>query len=127
MNDPSVVDCFENQLNTELSSSDEPEGTWHRLKMATIEAAKKTVGYKKNKRTDWFDSNTDEIQDLLRKKHDAYAKLQQNAQSFILNKTFQELKGITQRKLRHLRDRWWEDQANHLQHLADRNDKKVLW
>ena len=65
-----------------LRASDKPESTWHRLKMATIEAANKTIGYKKKKRTDWFDSNNDELQDLLRKKHDAYAKLQQIAQSF---------------------------------------------
>ena len=49
----------------ELRVPDEPEGTWHKLKMA-IEAAKKTIGYQKNKRTDWFDSNNDEMQDLLK-------------------------------------------------------------
>ena len=45
--------------------------------MAATEAAKKTVGFKKNKREDWFDSNDVEIQDLLNRKHAAHAKLQQ--------------------------------------------------
>ncbi|XP_062515838.1 uncharacterized protein LOC134191257 [Corticium candelabrum] len=107
----------------ELRASDEPEGTWHTLKMATIEAAKKAIGYKKNKRTDWFDSNNDEIQDLLRKKHDVFAKVQQNPRFLTLNKIFQELKRITRHKLRHLRDQWWGDRANHLRRLADRNDR----
>ena len=50
--DPSVVDCFKILVNMELRASDEPEGTWHRLKMAMIEEAKKTIGYKRI-RADW--------------------------------------------------------------------------
>ena len=92
--------------------------------MAATEAAKKTVGLKKNKREDWFDSNNVEIQDLLSRKHAAYTKLQQCPWSPKLKNNFQELKRKTQRELRRLQDQWWKDLANHLQHLADKNDKR---
>ena len=123
LNDPNVVECFENQLKEELRVSGEPLG-WNRLKVAATEAAKKTVGFKKNKREDWFDSYNVEIQDLLNRKHAAYAKLQQCPWSLKLKNSFQELKRKAQRELRRLRDQWWKDRANHLQHLADKNDKR---
>ena len=123
LNDPNVVECFENPLKEELRVSGKPLG-WNRLKVAATEAAKKTVRFKKNKREDWFDSNNVEIQDLLNRKHAAYAKLQQCPWSPKLKNNFQELKRKAQRELRRLRDQWWKDRANHLQHLADRNDKR---
>ena len=124
LNDPNIVTCFENQLKEELELSKEIEGSWNRLKTAATTAANKTIGLKKNKREDWFDNNNDEIQDLLEKKHAALAKLQQNPRSIELNRVFQELKRETQRTLRQLRDQWWEARANHLQNLADNNDKR---
>ena len=119
LNDPNVVECLENQLKEELRVSGELLG-WNRLKVAATEAAKKTVGLKKNKREDWFDSNNVEIQDPLNRKHAAYAKLQQCPWSPKLKNNFQELKRKAQRELRRLRDQWWKDRANH-QHLADKN------
>ena len=41
-----------------------------------------------------------------------------------LKNYFQELKRKAQRELQRLREQWWKDRANHLQHLADKNDNR---
>ena len=107
-------------------NSGDIEELWGGLKSAMYESAKESLGIRKRKTPDWFQDHDAEIEMLLADKN---AALQRNlAENSARSKAaFLSAKADLQRKMRAMKDSWWNAKAEELQKLAERKDFQGLF
>ena len=84
---------------------------------------------KKGKHHDWFDENDSEIQKLLDDKNSLHHKILASSGSYkaSLVLLWKEKKHLLQKKLRQMKNRWWDNLSTDIQSAFDRNDSKNMY
>ena len=103
------------------------EDLWKRFRDSILNVATEVLGFVERKHQDWFDENDEEIEPLLNAMHVAHRNFIGNKQSSVLKKAYLESKRSAQRRLRHMKNKWWEDKAAELQEAADKHNTKALF
>uniref|UniRef100_H3AQM2 Uncharacterized protein n=1 Tax=Latimeria chalumnae TaxID=7897 RepID=H3AQM2_LATCH len=124
LKDPIKRDLFHQCLNKKLKNSNQLQqesvsSIWGALKSTIISASVETLGFSTRKRQDWFDENDREIQELINRKCKAFCAWQNDINSKQKKLHHQRTKAEVQRRIRGMKNRWWEDKAKEIQHLAD--------
>ncbi|XP_063634609.1 uncharacterized protein LOC134805232 [Cydia splendana] len=99
------------------SSSAEPESVdvqWRAFATKLYEISSETIGKPPKQHKDWFDNSDPEIMCLVEQYRLA---LKSTTNTQVIRAAQRLLKA----KLREQKDKWWNEQANELQHLADTN------
>ena len=120
---------FEEAINNlpELDS----ENLWSEFREKVFQSASDCLGFKKRSSRDWFNESDDEISKLLKDKQDIHRKLlslgvDHSDYQRVLSE-FKEVKALAQRKIRQMKDAWWERVASDAQQAFDRNDTKSFY
>ena len=103
------------------------ENLWKSFRDSTLNVATDVLGFVKRKHQDWFDENDEEIEPLLSAMHAAHRDFIGSKQSPALKKTYLECKRAAQKRLRQMKNKWWEDKAAELQEAADTHNTKALF
>ncbi len=96
--------------------------TGQRYARLLYKAALEALGQLRTHHQDWFDSNSAEIQSLLKAKHEAHKALLSCPGSPTLITSFTAARAETQRALRIMENTWWVQKAQEIQNLADCNN-----
>ena len=94
---------------------------WTNLKRAIVQACDESLGNKKHQRSDWFDDNNIEVQELLTKTRRALLEYL-NCKTLARKDKHRKLKAEVQQRTRELKNEWWIRKSNEMQVLHDRND-----
>ena len=131
LSSPAKVEELMNRLDscTDTPGIDDQdlEKTWSEFRNATYSAAADVLGFVKRKHQDWFDENDQEIQVLLDDMHEAHRKFIADKTSSANRTAYLEIKRVTQKRLRAMKNSWWEEKAAALQDAADTNNTKGLF
>ncbi len=100
---------------------------WARLSSSLLEATVAAVGYSCKRHQDWFDDNSDEIHDLLKRKRSAQDAVVSNPSSVSMRARFAALRSEVQTTTRRLENDWWKGKAKEIQGFADTNDLHSLY
>ena len=102
------------------------ESFWAALRDTVYTTSADVLGFPKRSHQDWFDENDTEIQPLLDNLHSSH-KLWMNCKtSNSLKQSYLRLKAEVQRKLRAMKNAWWDKKSTELQEAADRKDSKAF-
>ena len=99
---------------------------WKSFRDSTLNVATDVLGFVKRKHQDWFDENDEDIEPLLSAMHAAHRDFIGSKQSPAL-KNYLECKRAAQKRLRQMKNKWWEDKAAELQEAADTHNTKALF
>uniref|UniRef100_H3AJS3 Endonuclease/exonuclease/phosphatase domain-containing protein n=1 Tax=Latimeria chalumnae TaxID=7897 RepID=H3AJS3_LATCH len=99
------------------------EDDWQALKETIHVACKESIGVITRRHQDWFDENNAEIKFLLDRKRKAFCDWQNHPTSSQKQGTFQQLKVEAQRKIREIKNKWWEEKAKKIQQF-DNHDMR---
>ena len=121
-----VQQALERDLNVGLSkfpfSADDIEGNWALFKDTIYETASETIGFPSHRHQDWFDENNSEIQDLIQKKRKLMQSTAGDPTSQSKQDALRSCKGLLQKKLRKMKNDWFEDRVRETQKWADTNN-----
>lgn len=125
---------LKSQLNTDNDTdgavndaTTDIENLWRTFRDTTIKVSTEVLGFVKRKHQDWFDENDAEIEPLLNSMHTAHRNYIGNKQSPTLKRVYLECKRATQKHLRHMKNKWWENKAAELQEAADKHNTKAVY
>ncbi|KAI8479295.1 hypothetical protein Bbelb_429670, partial [Branchiostoma belcheri] len=122
---------FVNQLRDSLEtvSLDDQniETSWKNLKDAIHSAALGTLGPISRNHKDWFDENSEEIQELLNKKHRLHRAYIIDTKDTSKKDAYTTIRNTIQGKLRKMRDTWLKNKADEIQCYADKHDLKKFY
>ena len=91
------------------------------MKETVLSVADGVLGRPSRKTPDWFLEIEERIQPLLDEKTRIYNRhLREN--SAATNIALREIKAKLQREIRAMKDKWWNEKAEELQEMADKND-----
>lgn len=127
LSSPSSRDLLRQLLADNLKKIPEESADWPALRQAIHSAASEALGQSRKHHQDWFDSNSAEIQTLLKIKHDAHKALLSCPGSPTLKATFNAARSATQRALRIMEDTWWVKKAEEIQRMADCNNSQGFY
>ena len=100
---------------------------WDQFKNVVNETAKSVLGPKQRTHQDWFDDNDEQTTQLLQEKNSAFITWQNDHSSQAKKDRYKHLKKQAQRKLREMKDAWWDRKAEEVQMYADtHNSKKFI-
>ena len=122
-----LVQAMDETFRTNSSTmSDDIEEMWNDFKTIMYTKAANVLGHPKCKNTDWFQEHDEEIQSLLAKKQKAHMQYlasdsQQNKMAFHL------VRAKAQKRIRKMKDDWWNSKSQELQRLADFHDYQGLF
>ena len=88
------------------------ENMWKSFHDSTLNVATDVLGFVKRKHQDWFEENDEEIEPLLSTMHAAHRDFIGSKQSLALKKTYLECKRAAQKRLRLMKNKWWEDKSS---------------
>ena len=100
---------------------------WDQFKNVVNETAKSVLGPEQRKHQDWFDDNDEQIAQLLQEKTSAFITWQNNHSSQSKKDRYKHLKKQAQRKLREMKDTWWDRKAEEVQMYADTHNSKKFF
>ena len=100
---------------------------WDQFKNVVNETAKSILGPKQRMHQDWFDDNDEQITQLLREKNSAFITWQNDHSSQAKKDRYKHLKKQAQRKLREMKDAWWDRKAEEVQMYADTHNSKKFF
>ena len=100
---------------------------WDQFKNVVNETAKSVLGPKQRIHQDWFDDNDEQITQLLREKNSAFITWQNDHSSQAKKDQYKHLKKQAQRKLREMKDAWWDRKAEEVQMYADTHNSKKFF
>lgn len=100
---------------------------WKSLSRGVYEAAKKSVGKPERKHQDWFNQNDSHLQELLKKRDQAYKRTLQAQTTRASTAAYKNARAELQRYTRKMKTNWWEQKAKDLQIAADRNDMREFY
>ena len=126
----STLEAFQNEINSQLSSSSSNPGTvedkWLHLKNALTQSAESVLGFRMRSHQDWFDENDDSITDLINRKNQAHSEWVRCG-TLASKQRFKALQATVQRELRNMEDEWWNKKADEIQAYADTGNSKELF
>ncbi len=122
LNSHTTKDTLRQLLAENLNKIPEESTDWPALRQAIYKAALEALGQLRTHHQDWFDSNSAEIQSLLKAKHEAHKALLSCPGSPTLITSFTAARAETQRALRIMENTWWVQKAQEIQNLADCNN-----
>ena len=104
----------------------EVEQMWTPMKETVLSAADRVLGWQPRKTPDWFLKSEERIQPLLDEKMRIYNRhLREN--SAATNIAFREIKAKLQREIWAMKDKWWNEKAEEVQEMADKNDSHSVF
>ncbi|KAI4814263.1 hypothetical protein KUCAC02_003465 [Chaenocephalus aceratus] len=110
-------------MELSLSSSENTmDQKWNSISSALYEAAAQTIGYKSKNHQDWFDENSETINDLLKDMHRAHRATLKSPSSSSTRQQWQRICREVQRATRVMQNEWWTKKAYEIQSFADKND-----
>ena len=125
LNEPSVQQKLEQELNSALNSSpaldESPNELWSKLSKDIYEAASKALGYTKKQNSDWFNESDHEIKAALKTRNHALKVKLSNPSDDNIRK-LRDTRAKLQRDLRKMEDDWWLHKAEEMQKHADENN-----
>ena len=100
---------------------------WDQFKDFVNKTAKSILGPKLRIRQDWFEDNDEQITQLLREKKNAFVTWQNDHSSQAKRDGYKHLEKLAQRKLREMKDTWWDRKAEEVQMYADTQKSKNVF
>ncbi|XP_069796776.1 uncharacterized protein [Narcine bancroftii] len=88
-----------------------PETLWDQLKTTILQSTEEVLGFSSRKNKDWFDENSQEIQELLAKKRAAHQAHLTKPSCPEKKQAFHRACSHLQRKLREIQNEWWTSLA----------------
>ena len=100
---------------------------WDAISTSLFSTTESVFGNSQRRHQDWFDSNNNEIQDLLQRKNQAHDATLNNPLSISARQNFNELRSEAQAILRQMENNWWQNKAIETQAYFDNNDFRNLF
>uniref|UniRef100_H3A8R6 Endonuclease/exonuclease/phosphatase domain-containing protein n=1 Tax=Latimeria chalumnae TaxID=7897 RepID=H3A8R6_LATCH len=100
------------------------EDDWQALKETIHVARKESIGVITRRHQDWFDENNAEIKFLLDRKRKVFCDWQNHPTSSQKRGSFRRLKAEAQKKIREIKNKWWEEKAKEIQQFVDNHDMR---
>ena len=113
--------------NTTLNCTSSLTMEWRALSSALLIASQSTLGNMERRHLDWYDYNAADIRSLIHDKNAAHNALLRNPTSRTLHERFSSMRATVQRKLRWMKNNWWERKAAQIQSYANMNDSKNFY
>ncbi|KAL1447281.1 hypothetical protein WDU94_008893 [Cyamophila willieti] len=108
-------------MNIDADTMEVAEETWKHIKSEITNAAEACMEKVKGGNQDWFDENDEVINELLKRKKEAYQKwLDKPTEEN--EATFTQIRRKCQRDVRQIRDQWWSEKAKEIQVFMDMGD-----
>ena len=95
---------------------------WEAISTSLFTTAESVLGNSQRRHQDWFDSNNNEIRELLQIKNQAHDAKLNNPSSATAQRNFSELRSEAQTILRQMENSWWQNKAVEIQTYFDNND-----
>ena len=105
-------------------TGEDVEDDWRNFKEAVYNSAASTLGHVERKHRDWFDENDAEISKLIDNLHKAHNAYIGDKACEKKKQDYHHARQLAQRKLREMKNSWWEKKAEELQAAADAHDSK---
>ena len=121
---------FQDALDANIQNAtlnDDCTEKWDQFKNVVNETAKSVLGPKQRVHQDWFDDNDEQITQLLQEKNSAFITSQNDNSSQAKKDRYKHLKKQAQRKLREMKDAWWDRKAEEVQMYADTHNSKKFF
>ena len=97
---------------------------WDQFKNVVNKKAKSVLGPKQRIHQDWFDDNDEQITQLLLENNNAFITWQNDRSSQAKRDRYNHLKKHSQRKLREMKDTWWDRKAEEVQFMLIHTTQK---
>ena len=107
--------------------SDDPEENWTVFKDTVHSSAMDSLGPVSRKHQDWFDENDEEIQGLLKEKHEKHKAYLSDISSVSNKAAYSNICKTVQTGLRDMQHSWLSSKADEIQSFADRKDIKKFF
>lgn len=118
---------FQNKLESqELIRDLDVEQEWSNLKNAYLISANDSLGKRRVKRWDWFEESNQDIDSVLKKRHEAHMKHLANPNEQT-KKKYANARKLCQKEVRCIKDQWWKKKMEELQTFIDENDSHSLY
>ncbi|XP_061884956.1 uncharacterized protein LOC133635724 [Entelurus aequoreus] len=110
------------EIDPFLSPEGSVDDNWTCLSSKLYEAAAESIGYRRRRHQDWFDENSESIRTKLDTMHKAHNAALNNPTSVRLKQHWRTSRKEVQSVLRKLKNDWWTDKAQEIEHFAVKND-----
>lgn len=132
LEDPNHLLNMRDELDHELRQNQPEENSsiekeWEKFKAVIIETCSRTIGYVTRRHEDWFDTNNENIQRLLRKKRSKFLLFQANPDDQRKKKGWNNIRAKVQKEIRVMQNKWWEMKSLEIQEYADQHDTKKFF
>ena len=117
-----AVNNLETQNLGPLPNHEYFSAKWEVISASLFSTTVSVLGNTQRRHQDWFDSNNNEIQDILRRKNQAHTAALNNPSSGEARRKFSELRSEAQTILRQMENNWWQNKAHEIQSYFDVND-----
>ena len=123
---------FREELEININVSDfcgdkAVEENWNIVKDIAWSTAKEVLGFQKRGMKDWFDSNYQEIGEILARRDVLRNQYLNNPANHLIHDQYKQLKSEIRRRLRRMQNDWWVDKAKLMQDLVEANDQKGFY
>ena len=121
---------FQDTLDANIQNATLAEDStekWDQFKNVVNETAKSILGPKQPIHQDWFDDNDEQITQLLQEKNNAFIPRHNDHSLHAKKDLYKHLKKQAQRKLREMKDTWWDRKAEEVQMCADTHNSKKFF
>ena len=120
---------FQDTLDANIQNATLTEDStekWDQFKNVVNETAKSVLGPKQRIHQDWLDDNDKQITQLLQEKNNVFITWQNDHGSQAKRDRYKHLKKQAQRKLREMKDTWWDRKAEVQMYADTHNSKKFF-
>ena len=120
---------FQDALDANIQNATLTEDStekWDQFKNAVNDTAKSVLGPKQRIHQDWFDDNDKQITQLLQEKSNAFITWQNDLGSQAKKDRYKHLKNQAKRKLREMKDAWWDRKAEVQMYADTHNSNKFF-
>jgi hypothetical protein len=99
---------------------------WDGVRDIIYEKGVEILGLKSTKHRDWFDENAVEVNSLIDTERKAHFKLLSSSPANRQSSAdqYSSAKGIAQRRIRQIKNKWWSDLSDEIQTAYNRRDLK---
>ena len=108
--------------NSDCAEDTSPETLRDQLKSAILQTSEEVLGFSTKKNKDWFNENSQEIQELLVKKWSSHQAHLAQPSCPVKRAAFRLIYSILPCKLREIQNEWWTNLAKRTQQYADLGD-----
>ncbi|XP_076447193.1 uncharacterized protein LOC143284443 [Babylonia areolata] len=126
---PITKDVLQQQIQVtlhEIPASTDVEEVWSTFRDAVYTAAADTLGFVQRSHKDWFDENDSGISKLLNTLHIRHQDHISDKDCQRKENQFLQTRQLVQRRLREMKNTWWDRKSEELQSAADAHDMKTF-